>query len=181
MAHPNSFSIHSYADAAKAMGDRSSLKLANNTYLLAGPMQSSVSIGKAFSPCGVTETAYYAVCLHNTSVVIYWANGDVTLNTGGWKTVTTRDRMRAFFPGVKSWPKNWQAKGFVRLSWGLNCQHGEWTVVLERTTHGPDSPDGLSGAYSSEVVKSYPLHNTLTLKKSRTLGGFALAKAPVQP
>ncbi len=33
--------------------------------------------------------------LHNTDIVIVKSNGDIVLNSGGWKTVTTKDRMNA--------------------------------------------------------------------------------------
>ena len=54
-------------------------KIANNTYLEHG-----------------TDGAltFYAVRLHRTCIVTFYSNGEVLLNTGGWNTVTTRQRMR---------------------------------------------------------------------------------------
>ncbi len=40
-----------------------------------------------------------AVRLHGTDVVTYHADGTITLNTGGYWTVTTRDRINRFVPG----------------------------------------------------------------------------------
>ena len=39
-----------------------------------------------------------AIKLHNTDVVTFKANGDVILNSGGWKTPTTKDRINRFSP-----------------------------------------------------------------------------------
>src|SRR6188768_2137912 len=36
--------------------------------------------------------------LHNTDVVTKHANGTFTLNSGGWKTVTTKDRINLYAP-----------------------------------------------------------------------------------
>lgn len=36
--------------------------------------------------------------LHNTDIVTYHQNGDITLNTDGWDTVTTRERMTRYLP-----------------------------------------------------------------------------------
>jgi hypothetical protein len=40
----------------------------------------------------------YAVRLHNTDVVTIHADGTYTLNTGGWETVTTKDRINGYGP-----------------------------------------------------------------------------------
>jgi hypothetical protein len=39
-----------------------------------------------------------AVRLHHTDVVVYHANGDVVLSSGGWRTLTTADRLRTYAP-----------------------------------------------------------------------------------
>jgi hypothetical protein len=65
-------------------------KVANNTWLVRGPH----------------TTARYdeiadgdiSVVLHNTPVVTYHAEGTLSLNTGGWLTVTTKDRINRFTP-----------------------------------------------------------------------------------
>lgn len=36
--------------------------------------------------------------LHSTDVVTWYRNGDIKLNTGGWNTVTTRDRINEYSP-----------------------------------------------------------------------------------
>lgn len=67
------------ADAQLTGRNRDSRKVARNTYL----QRRGNSI---------------AVQLHDTDVVTFHPDGSVTLNTGGWNTVTTRDRMNAFSP-----------------------------------------------------------------------------------
>lgn len=44
------------------------------------------------------EQQCYAIRLHQTDVVTFHDDGRVTLNSGGWNTVTTRDRMSAYSP-----------------------------------------------------------------------------------
>ncbi len=67
------------ADAQLTGRNRESRKIARNTYL----KRRGVSI---------------AVQLHDTDVVTYSPDGSITLNSGGWNTVTTRDRMNTFSP-----------------------------------------------------------------------------------
>ena len=44
----------------------------------------------------VTRDEDYAVRLHNTDVVTFHRDGSVTLDSGGWLTVTTKDRMNRY-------------------------------------------------------------------------------------
>lgn len=75
----------SYADAESKLGKRDSKKLANNTYLHRVLFHES---GR--------ETL--AVRLHNTDVVLIHKDGSYTLNSGGWRTVTTKDRINTYSP-----------------------------------------------------------------------------------
>jgi len=76
--------MKSYQDAETALKGRESRKLVNNTYL---KRRSADTI---------------AVMLHATDVVTYHADGRVVLNTGGWKTVTTKDRIKRY-ARIKLW------------------------------------------------------------------------------
>lgn len=40
----------------------------------------------------------YAIQLHETDVVTFHTDGTVTLNSGGWRTMTTKDRINSFSP-----------------------------------------------------------------------------------
>lgn len=60
---------------------RESRKLGNNTYL-------------------VRRDGGIAVRLHATDVVTFKLNGDVLLNSGGWRTPTTKDRINQYAPVI---------------------------------------------------------------------------------
>ena len=54
----------------------------------------------------------YAVRLHNTDVVTIHSDDTYTLNTGGWRTVTTKERINRFSPAsVYSDRKTWLVGG----------------------------------------------------------------------
>jgi hypothetical protein len=69
-----------YTEATTKLGNRTRRKLENNTYL---EQIDQETIG---------------VKLHNTFVVKYHKNGNCTLDSGGWKTVTTKDRINKYSP-----------------------------------------------------------------------------------
>ncbi len=70
----------SYQAAATALGGRERRTVANNTVLYR-----------------VSDDTI-AVRLHYTNVVNLHADGTVTLDTGGWSTVTTKDRLNTYCP-----------------------------------------------------------------------------------
>lgn len=41
----------------------------------------------------------YAIRLHSTDVITYYPNGEIRLNSGGFQTVTTKQRMNAYLEG----------------------------------------------------------------------------------
>ena len=45
----------------------------------------------------IYDITYYVV-LHNTPVVLYEMNGNITLNSGSYKTSTTKERMNFYTP-----------------------------------------------------------------------------------
>jgi hypothetical protein len=61
---------------------RESRKVANNTYLKRDHY----------------KLKDIAVHLHSTDILIFHPNGDIWINTGGWDTPTTRDRINMFLP-----------------------------------------------------------------------------------
>lgn len=64
-----------------------SKKLANNTYLIRGPLDPVHN-----------DPLYVAVKLHDTNVVTYHVDGRIVLQSGGYKTVTTKQRINEFSP-----------------------------------------------------------------------------------
>ena len=73
--YPN---VQTYDEAAAALGTRDHRKAANNTHLHR------------------IDADTIAVRLHNTDVVVYHSNGDTTLCTGGYQTLTTKERLNRF-------------------------------------------------------------------------------------
>ena len=69
--------ITNHAEAC-ALSQTRKRKLANNTYL------------------NCNEDGTFGVRLHTTEIVTYQENGDITLNSGGWRTVTTKARINDF-------------------------------------------------------------------------------------
>ena len=67
----------SYAAALSYLGNKQDRPAANNTRLIK------------------REGGRIALRLHSTDIVTWNADGSATLNTGGWRTVTTKSRINA--------------------------------------------------------------------------------------
>jgi hypothetical protein len=93
-----------YASAVEKLGGRQSRKVGNNTYL---ERLSDDTIG---------------LRLHSTYVVKFHANGNVTLDSGGWLTVTTKDRMN-WCDGIRVFQDDFA--WFVRRIYGETFAEGE--------------------------------------------------------
>lgn len=79
-----------FSTASATLKKRESKKVGNNTYLV------------RISP----ETI--GVKLHNTFVVEIHSDGTYTLNSGGWRTVTTKDRINNYSPvGISQRKYEW--------------------------------------------------------------------------
>jgi hypothetical protein len=70
-----------------------SRKLENNTYLIRQNVHWADKDGEH-----QTERGPIAVRLHTTDVVTFHRDGIIELDTGGWYTVTTKDRMNKYLP-----------------------------------------------------------------------------------
>lgn len=71
-----------YAEALEVLKGRDSMRLGNNTYLVDNWV-----------------FGYIGVRLHNTHIVRFYQDGRVTLHTGGYRTVTTKERINQFISG----------------------------------------------------------------------------------
>lgn len=91
--------MKSYQEALEKLGKRSSRKLENNTYLI---------------HYHEAKPHYIGIRLHNTDVVKYYPDGRIILNSGGWKTPTTKDRINKYAP-----VNVWTNKGiwYIGQSW----------------------------------------------------------------
>ncbi len=94
-----------YNEAIKLLGNRSSKKIDNNTHLVYAEKR-----GAARCDSGV------CIVLHSTCVVHLNEDGSKILNSGGWRTATTKDRINRF-GGVSLWQRK-----------------GEWHVGVGDTT-----------------------------------------------
>lgn len=76
----------SFAEAMQVLAGRDSIRLGNNTYL-------------EYHADRDGSRVYVAVRFHNTNVVIFHDDGRVTLHSGGYHTVTTKERINRFVDG----------------------------------------------------------------------------------
>lgn len=77
------------------LGNRPSRKLDNHTY------------------CKRREN-YIAILLHSTDIIKYYPDGTVIVHTGGWRTITTKDRINKYSPlEIYQANKIWYIKGEV--------------------------------------------------------------------
>jgi len=106
----NSITLESYAEAREFCDTRRKRKLANNTWL----HDSGDSI---------------SVCFHSTFIVNFYP-GSVTLNSGGWRTLITKERINWYLPSGK-----WDSKAgaWVGMRASVWQTLGQWylTVKLE--------------------------------------------------
>lgn len=73
--------FHTFEQAAARLGERDSRKVGNNTYLK-----------RLNEKC-------IALRLHDTNVIEWFKEGGlIVLTSGGWRTVTTKDRLNAYQP-----------------------------------------------------------------------------------
>lgn len=75
------------------LGNRESMKIANNTRL------ERASNGEAIT-----------IRLHGTQIVTYWRNGAIVVNSGGYRSTTTKGRMNIVLPqrfGIFQKDYNW--------------------------------------------------------------------------
>lgn len=96
----------SYAEALRVLGDKQSVRLGNNTYLEA-------IAERVYSEGRIPEERItIAVRLHSTHIVRFYEDGRVTLHTGGWQTVTTKDRLNEFITSrIYQKNHNWYVVG----------------------------------------------------------------------
>lgn len=109
--------MQTYSDF-KALSETRKRKLANNTYLV------------------VRNDGGFGIRLHETEVVIHYPDHFV-LNSGGWQTVTTKQRINEF-----SNAQLWQEKGTWLVSWNNKtvayADHMQLFYGGDTTGAGPD-------------------------------------------
>ncbi len=83
-----------------------------------------------------------AIRLHATDVLTFHTDGTITLDSGGWRTVTTKDRINRFLPGTLN---VWSDRG----TWKLYVGHGEDRTAVEFF-------DGMRITPEGEVLNGIP-------------------------
>lgn len=133
-------------------------KVANNTYLERHAMP------------GYTDVRAISLVLHATRVVTYSEDGLLRLDTGGWLTVTTKERINRGLPGgwmVSSVKGTWHLAQYpygytpgpsYRYTDGISLRHGHhgWGVV--EATCLPDeqqAKDDRHNATTKKLVAHY--------------------------
>lgn len=139
-----------YTSAANHLHTRSKpvprKKVANNTYL---ERRTDESI---------------ALVLHNTDVVTYHLDGRIVLDTGGWLTVTTKDRINAGLPRpwhLSSNKGTWELRegyGYVntitRYTDGITLHEvGEGSLELDEDTCLPASQREKDDAHNTTIQR----------------------------
>lgn len=124
--------MKSYQEAQERLGGRDSRKLENNTYLKR------------------RADGTLAVMLHATDVVTYHPDGRIVLDSGGWRTVTTKDRLNKYAP-LHLWARNGQ--------WLVGYYTGDWKETINQADIYQDgmtiNPDGsLSGVLTAAQAKA---------------------------
>lgn len=76
-----------FYSALEKLKNRESKKIANNTYLLR------------------IDDGTIGVKLHKTIIIKFLASGVTILNSGGWKTITTKSRMNDLIEGYRIYQK----------------------------------------------------------------------------
>lgn len=94
-------------------------KVANNTYL------------NRLEDNGVE---YIALQLHNTNIVMWYSDGRVLLNAGGWRTVTTKSRINEYAEGA-----------------GIAQKAGVWYVIKDGDILSKESPKYFDGIDISKL------------------------------
>lgn len=137
-----------YDEATTMMGRAKNgrRKLENNTCLEARNVKESLDDGKPVE---------FAVRLHNTDVVTLHKDGTYTLDSGGWQTVATKDRMNRYGPAnVASNRGQWQVSR--RGDWSKSWPYADGMRLAADGTPLDVSPDmSKTRAEVDKLVRNY--------------------------
>lgn len=95
-----------------------------------------------------------AIKYHNTDVVTYGPDGSITVNTGGYRTATTKARINEYLPN--GYPRLYQSSGV----WYWGGVHYDKTPFNDGDTFGPRG--ALKSANSKEKKEEAARVKTLT-------------------
>lgn len=97
--------------------------------------------------------------LHDTDIITFMPNGKIILNSGGWKTMTTKNRINGFLDGTDD------------LSIGISQVKGMWYVEVSRRGAEIESEHGCK--YRPwNVVQSVPFVDGIEIYRGRVLSKY---------
>ena len=117
--------------------------------------------------------------LHFTDIMVFRPDGSILLDTGGWQTVTTKERMNRFLPdglGI------YQSDGFWYLTYRpdgyVDYDSGAWTVpYIDKMVIPPDYSKPKQDAIALNSVAHQKRMKRLINKMCRKVKELAEAKA----
>lgn len=110
--------VNDYRSANDFLGSLVQRKIANNTYIVS------------------TGDDNISGRLHNTNIITWYTTGDIQINSGRYRTVTTKARLNAFLEGTP---------------WSIAAKRGEWFVH--------DSRSGEKQEFYDEMFLTHTHHN----------------------
>lgn len=133
-------SADSFAEFDHLLGDKQAKTIGHNTV-----------VSRQGEDIGVT--------LHSTTVITYHPNDTITLNSGGWRTVTTKDRINQLLP----------------MPLGVYSESGVWTLSRRGNNPGTVSEfyDGMKFTVHGEMVSKVKVNTAAELRKvKRQISGY---------
>jgi hypothetical protein len=86
---------NAYAEAVAHLRGRRQINLRGKATRLVA--ETRVVAGKALSD------SVLAIYYHETAIVTYYPDGRIVLDSGGYDTVTNREKMKEYVPGLRAW------------------------------------------------------------------------------
>jgi len=169
-----------YQALADELAPRESRKVANNTYLQYGslaPLPSQAARRRDQEAHRVINLR-----LHATNIVTVYPNGATAINTGGWNTVTTRDRINAFIDshniGNGKPYRLTTNRGTLELRQARNGG-SIWDKDADRWTIDREATIGPRGGVTTDAPASLPDKQAKLRKRIRTFANLCTADLPL--
>ena len=105
-----------------------------------------------------------AVRLHSTDVVTFTPDGSIVLDSGGWRTVTTKERMNRYIPA----------------GWILSCASGVWYLGKHNAGHYRFA-DGITIHPDDTVTGAAPDTSAVDKVLKKDIAAYAKACAEAIP
>lgn len=126
---------------ARARDKANGKPIANNTRMFCRKVEDPSGWGafSGYDPVDIySPDFYYAIRFHATDVVGIYADGSYMLNTGGWRTVTTMQRINSYLPEgwmLTSERNEWHLVTTARKKTGTYGEGEPWEYTVTRGSH----------------------------------------------